>query len=480
MPTLDRRSFLAGTVAVAAGPALAAVPASGDVDVVVVGAGAAGIAAARRVMAAGRKVAVVEASDRIGGRCVTDTQLFGVPFDRGAHWIHMPDINPLAQLAARSGVEVYQAPPGQKVRIGRRNAREGELEDFLSSLVRANRAIAEAARGKVDVASSQALPKDLLDWQQTVEFVLGPFSCGKDLNEVSAVDFSKSAERDTDAFCRIGFGALLAKLAESVPVQLSSPVRRIESWGKGRIEVASKKGTFVGRAVIVTVSTNVLAAGKIQFDPELPRRHADAAARLKLGSYDHIALELPGNPLNLQRDELVYEKSNGPRTAAMLANVSGTPLCMIEVAGKFGRELAAQGEAAMVAFATDWLANLYGSEIKKTIRRTSATRWSEEPWVMGSFSAAPPGGQGSRTALMEPVRDKIWFAGEAVHETLWGTVGGAWQSGERAAEAAMRKLGWITTPREPREQTAPARPRRQPQRAPQAQTQTPSFFPWSR
>ena len=228
------------------------------------------------------------------------------------------------------------------------------------------------------------------------------------------------------------------------------------------------------------MSTNVLAAGKIRFDPELPRRHLDAAAKLKLGSYDHIALELPGNPLNLQRDELVFEKSNGPRTAAMLANVSGTSLCMIEVAGKFGRELAAQGEPAMVDFATEWLSNLYGSEIKKTIRRTSTTRWNEEPFVLGAFSAAPPGGQGARTVLMEPVRDKVWFAGEAVHETLWGTVGGAWQSGERAAEAAMRKLGYITTPREPRE-SAPVRTRRPPQRAPQARAPAPSsFFPWNR
>src|SRR5262245_53405429 len=99
MRPFSRRSFLAGSVAVAAAPALGAVPASGSVDVVIVGAGAAGIAAARRVAAAGRRFALIEASDRMGGRCVTDTRTFGVPFDRGAHWIHMPDINPVAKLA---------------------------------------------------------------------------------------------------------------------------------------------------------------------------------------------------------------------------------------------------------------------------------------------------------------------------------------------------------------------------------------------
>ena len=167
--------------------------AAGDrrVDVVIVGAGAAGIAAARRIAAAGRKFVLIEAADHIGGRCVTDTRTFGVPYDRGAHWIHTPDINPVTKLAARRGIEVYPAPASQKVRIGRRYAREGELEDFLALQVRANRAIADAAR-KGDVACAQALPNDLGDWRPAVEFVLGPFGCGKELTQVSAVDFAKS------------------------------------------------------------------------------------------------------------------------------------------------------------------------------------------------------------------------------------------------------------------------------------------------
>src|SRR5712675_2372813 len=121
---LNRRNFIAGSVAMASSEALGAVSASGETDVAIVGAGAAGIAAARKIAAAGRRYVLLEASDRIGGRCVTDTATFGVPYDRGAHWLHMPDINPLAKLAARtSGMEVYPAPPGQKLRIAKRNAR---------------------------------------------------------------------------------------------------------------------------------------------------------------------------------------------------------------------------------------------------------------------------------------------------------------------------------------------------------------------
>jgi monoamine oxidase len=458
MKTITRRSFLAASAAAAASPSLAAPSFSGDVDVVIIGAGAAGIAAARRIAAAGRRFALIEASSRMGGRCITDTRIFGVPFDLGAHWIHMPDLNPVAKLGARSGLEIYPAPRGQRVRVGRRNAREGELEDFLASIVRSNRAIAEAARGRTDVNCAQALPKDLGDWRPTVEFVLGPFACAKDLNEISAMDYARSAERDVDAYCRQGFGALLAKLGENLPVQLSNPVTRIQ-WGSG-LEVETARGRISARHVIVTVSTNVLASGAIKFSPDLPRRQLDALSRLKLGSYDHVVLELPGNPLGLQRDDFVFEKASGSQTAALLANVSGTPLAMIEVGGRFGRELSAKGEAAMVDFASEWLANLYGADVKKAVKRTHATRWNENPWTLGAFSAASPGGQGARRIMMEPLRDRIYFAGEAVHETLWGTVGGAWESGERTAEAVLRKMGVLKDTPEPKRQQQQQQPSR--------------------
>src|SRR5882724_7589190 len=131
MSTVNRRNFIAGSAAMASTQALGAVSASGETDVAIVGAGAAGIAAARKVAAAGRRYVLLEASDRIGGRCFTETSTFGVPYDRGAHWLHMPDINPVAKLSPRAaGFEVYPAPPGQKLRIARRNAREGEMEDY--------------------------------------------------------------------------------------------------------------------------------------------------------------------------------------------------------------------------------------------------------------------------------------------------------------------------------------------------------------
>ncbi len=448
MTAINRRAFLASAAALVASPALGQVRSSSDVDVVIVGAGAAGIAAARRVAAAGRRFALIEAGDRIGGRCVTDTRSFGAPFDTGAHWIRQADINPVVKAAAKANLDVYPAPPGQKIRIGARHARESELESLFAAQVRATRAIADAARGKADVAAARALPSDLAEWRGTIEFGLGPFGTANDLSDVSAMDFAK-LERDSEAFCRQGYGALLAKAAEGIPAQLSTPATTIQ-WERGRgMEVETPRGRISARAVIVTVSTNVLASGKIRFSPELPNRHLDAANKLKLGTYERIALDMPGNPLGLAPDDLVFDQSNGPSTAALLANVGRTPLCFVDIGGRFGQALAADGQKAMTDFALDWLTKLYGGDIRKAVRSAQATQWIKDPLVLGAWSSAVPGAQQARRVLMEPLRDRVWFAGEAVHETAWGTVNGAWESGERAAEAALRKMGVLKEPEKP-------------------------------
>ena len=94
----------------------------------------------------------------------------------------------------------------------------------------------------------------------------------------------------------------------------------------------------------------------------------------------------------------------------------------------------------MVAFAVEWLGKLYGSEVAAAVKKSSATRWNAAPFALGAMSSAGPGGQASRKVLTEPV-GCMYFAGEATHETLWGTIDGAWESGERAAEAALRRIG---------------------------------------
>ena len=175
---ITRRRFLTGSVAFATmgmrAPRARAAPLPKNIDVAVIGAGAAGIAAARQIAASGRKVVVLEATGAIGGRCLTDTTTFSAPFDRGARWLFPTDSNPVARLARGVGVDLVPAPRGQRMRIGRRNARAAETEDFLVRLVRANRAITDAGRGKADIAAASALPQDLGEWDGAINFLLGP------------------------------------------------------------------------------------------------------------------------------------------------------------------------------------------------------------------------------------------------------------------------------------------------------------------
>jgi monoamine oxidase len=457
--TITRRDFLSASAALALAPAFgtgawgASLPR--EADIVVIGAGVAGIAAARRIMAANRKVIVIEATGQVGGRCFTDTTTFGVPFDRGARWMHNPDTNPMIRLARDSGLDVSPAPLGQKIRVGRRFARASETEEFLAALVRANRAIDDASRGKVDVSCASALPKDLGDWAGTAEFVLGANATGKDLGDLSAIDKIHAQERNAAIACRQGLGTLVARLGEQVPLALSTPASRV-AWSGRDVTVETPAGKIAARAAIVTVSSNVLAAGNIKFTPEIPKRQLDAAAKLSLGSYDRIALQLPGNPLGLARDDIIIEQSHSTRTALLFANMGSSSLCSIDVAGSFGRDLSSQGEPAMVAFAVEWLTKLFGSEWAAAVKKSSATRWNAAPFVLGAMSAAAPGAQPSRKVLTEPI-GCMFLAGEATHETLWGTVDGAWEGGERAAEAALQKIGAL---RDQSAATPAAKPRR--------------------
>lgn len=439
--TITRRDFLVASAALAAMPVprASAAPLPREADIVVIGAGAAGIAAARRVMATGRKVVVIEAASQIGGRCITDSSTFDTPFDRGARWMYNADANPMIRLARSVGLDVLPAPKGQKMRIGRRNARAGETEQFLAALVRANRAIDEAARGKLDTSCASVLPKDLGDWAGAAEFLLGAGFAGKDLKELSAIDKGRAQDRNAAIACRQGLGTLITRLGEQAPVALSTPASRI-AWSNRDVSVETQAGKIVARAAIVTVSTNVLTSGAIKFAPDIPKRTLDAASKLSLGSYDRIVLQLPGNPLGLSRDDILVEQSNSTRTALMFANIGGSSLCSIDVGGSFGRDLSGQGEKAMADFAREWITKLFGSEAASAVQKTSVTRWNASPYVMGAMSAASPGGQLSRKILSEPVGN-VFLAGEATHETLWGTVDGAWESGERAAEAALRKIG---------------------------------------
>ena len=446
MANVTRRVFLAGLGLAAAAPAIAKSATDPDFDVIIIGAGAAGIAAARRITRSGKTCAILEAGDRLGGRCFTETRTFGSPYDQGSYSLHETDSFPVAELTTKAGFEIYKKPSLRQLRTrtpqksdANRSARERELEDFYVNLARCDQEIAKASLSDADISCAQALPKDMGDWRSTMEFMLGPFTFGNDLSDIPAKEYVSCNRPETTVRIRQGIGALLARLAHGTPVQFFSPVSRID-WASQGVTVEARGQRLTARAVIVTASTGVLASGKINFKPALPGKYADAISKLKLGSFDRVAIELADNKLKLPTDELLFEKAVDRKTAAGHINFLGSRLCFVQLGGKTCAELADEGEAAMATFAVDWLAAQFGSDIRKFIKRTHATRWNKQPWTLGAFSCPSPGGQAARKQLAQPLGDRVWFAGEAVHDTLWGTVAGAWETGQRAADQVVKRV----------------------------------------
>jgi monoamine oxidase len=438
MKNLDRRAFLGGAAALAASPALAQTGSvSGNVDVAIVGAGAAGIAAARRVAAAGGSYMLLEANNRIGGRIWSGQGTLGVAHDRGAHRISASGRNPLVAIGRLAGLKLSQPAPFRRLYVGGREARDSEYDNFTAARHRASRAIVAAGEAGQDLAAARTLP-DLADWRGTVSFVLGPFATSKDLEEISTVDFARIDDQSEQLVCAGGLGRLISAAADSLRVELSAPVTRIDARGRGSITVETERGSVRADAVVVTASTNVLNSGTIRFEPGLPKRTADALAGLTLGTRDRLMFELFGNPFDFADDQRVIFKSNDGRTIGLTGRAGGTHLAHADFCGLFGLEVANAGEGAMRDFVIETLVSHFGAESKKFLGKSEAVRWSRERWVQGAGSVASPGSGNNRRALGEPVHDRIFLAGEALHENWWGTVAGAWISGERAADAALR------------------------------------------
>lgn len=406
-----------------------------DVDIAIVGGGTAGISAARTAVRAGLNVVVLEASRRIGGRCFTDTITFANPFDHGAHWLHAAERNPLVKYGHDLGFPLYTDAHKTLLLSPEKTLSEAEAQNYEQLVQSTEATLIQAAERGDDVAASTALPRDLGDWRQAVSFRLGAFDVGKPLSDISILDFSRAALGE-DLLSRAGLGTLIATLGRGLPIALETVVNAVIVGSEG-VRVETSQGGLNARAVIVTVPTDLMAQGKIAFSPALDNEHKAAFEGLKLSDYLHIGFEIDPNAVPLEADTHIFSASKNERTFAALGRASETPVWYLGTGGVYARELEAAGLDAAAEAATDWLVAHFGAAIRDAIKKKTATLWGRHPFIGGAWSVASPGRAGARAVLREPHADRVLFAGEAVHDTLWGTVGGAWESGLRAAKHAI-------------------------------------------
>ena len=404
-------------------------------DVVVVGAGAAGIAAAKTLRANGLSFVLVEATNRIGGRCWTDSKIFGVPFDVGAHWLHYGDDNFYLSYAKNNNFSVY--PDSRKNHVYQNNTKlDGGLERLIGPLKVYESAVEEAVVAGDDISIEQAA-SDVVDKDKsTIEFLIGPWVMGKEVSELSALDY-ESLTNGSDWFCHQGFGALVQHYGANLPVSLNTRVESID-WSKRAVKVTTNRGTIKADNVILTVSTGVLKAQVIDFQPRLSPEKYESFQGVSMGCYEHVALLFERCDALWEADSyLVRMADEGCSGFGALLNVSGTGLVFCDIGADAGKDLVVYGEAACIDFALHELRSTLGSESIQRFVKGYATAWLTHPYSLGSYASAAPGYQHLRKTLREPVADKIFFAGEACHRTMWASVAGAHQSGVEVAKRVI-------------------------------------------
>lgn len=407
-----------------------------DVDVVIVGAGSAGLAAARVVQASGRSFRVLEAMDRIGGRAFTSSEHFGVPFDIGCAWLHAADRNPYFDEARQAGWTLYPHDMSlDHLYFGKRKASAEEFE----AVRRADARIQAKIDGHEGPdASLGSLLSDCHALRAASTFS-GPMDFGKDDDEISIEDFKAAADLDPNYFTKEGFGSLVARFGAGIPVQLSTPVRNVR-WGGPGVAIGTDRGTVRAKAAIVTASPAVLAFEEIEFLPRLPDGHAEAIFDLPMGMLTKIPLEISGGRFGLRPfDDLLIE---GPARHDLffLCFPFDIDLMVGFVGGDFAWEMEAAGEAAGIDYVVRQLCGIFGNDARKYICRAAMTRWSGERFVRGAYAAARPGKARARATLREPVGERIWFAGEHLAGPLIQTCAGARLSGEAVAREVIAAL----------------------------------------
>ena len=405
-------------------------------DVVVVGAGAAGIAALRHLVRHDLEVVVLEARDRVGGRAQTIHTTAGFPVDCGAGWLHSADNNLLAKPIARAGFTLDKSPPHWM--------KQAFNQDFPDADQRAYRRAFNALDERLDAAAKTGVDRaacDLLEpggrWNPLLE-AFSSFYNGAEFDQVSVLDYAAYEDSGVNWRVAEGYGAALAHFADLGRILTDCPVSTIHHAGP-ELVLDTAQGAVSARAVIVAVPTPLLSQGGLAFSPGLPAK-ADAAAGLPLGLADKVFLQV-AEPEALPVDGHLFGRADRSEIGSYHLRPFGRPYIEVYLGGRWARTLEAEGPGAPTAFALEELGELLGSDFRRGLTPLSETRWAHDPWALGSYSHALPGHAGDRAVLAAPVDGRLFFAGEATHPHLYSTVHGAWLSGVRAAEEAIAALG---------------------------------------
>lgn len=407
--------------------------------IVVVGAGAAGVAAMRLLAKANCTSLLLEASPRVGGRAWTVMPKSELHVDLGCGWLHSAEQNPWVQVAEEAGVSIdrRQAAWGTQYQNldfdpQEQKAARKFLRDWNSEMLE--------RPPETDNASDAALRAEGVDrWRPYLERVVGAVS-GKRLNEVSVTDFINYRQASTETDWRLpeGLGHLVASsLPREAHTLVGIPVTGmvLEPFG---VSLHTRSGTLRARTVILTVSTNVLASGAIALPTELTDWRV-AASDLSLGCNEKVFLEVL-SPLGFEPETQVVGNPRSSLTGAHYIRPLGNNVVESFYGGEAASEIWALGHNHAYDFAINELVRLFGSRARANLRPLTISGWKQDPWVMGSYSCAAPRKSVSRTQLARAYDGKIFFAGEATHRTAFSTVHGAFLSGERAAREALDAL----------------------------------------
>ncbi len=422
-------------------------------DVLVIGAGIAGLRAAQVLAGGRRRVIVLEARDRLGGRIRTDRS-WGVPVELGASWIHGVRGNPIAALAAAEGITTqafdYESVVYEADGRSRAAGTFDRLESQVAELVEAGRkdspdGVEPFRDESLRAALDRAIAADDLDAAERldVEWAIAEsieYEYAADAIELSANHFDDGGdESGGDVLLPGGYDKVVEAVAEGLDVRLGHVVTSIDTTGD-RAVVTTSHGLFDADAVIVTVPLGVLKAGSIQFRPPLPEAKATAIARLGMGALSKTCLRFESAfwPADTELLDII---PTGSRRGQWVESVNLTglvdvPALMMFNAGTFARTVEAMTDADAIAGAQAALKPVFPKMSTPTGLLRSA--WSVDPFAMGSYSFIAVGSSpADRDALAVPEKRRV-FAGEACSRDHAGTVHGAYTSGEAAATALLR------------------------------------------